>query len=122
MPGIARVIPWLVLGFALIALVLGLYEWARPPFTDAQLLASRVDTWEVVRSTTRVYLIAFLGLGLISVIIARKATDTFMVLASYAAAVLCLVTLLVTLRNHIVLTQRFTGLTGEAVSPLFGLL
>ena len=60
MPALARVIPWLVLVFALLALALGLYEWSHPPFADEQLRASLTNTWEVAASTTRVFGIVFL--------------------------------------------------------------
>jgi hypothetical protein len=122
MPPVARVIPWLVLGFALLSLFLGFHEWSQPPFTDEQLVISRVDTWEVARSTTRVLFVVFLSLGLISVVLARKATDSLTMLVAYGAAVACVITLLVTMRNHIALTQRVSGLTGEEFGALFGLL
>jgi hypothetical protein len=122
MPPVARVIPWLVLGFALLSLFLGFHEWSQPPFTDEQLVISRVDTWEVARSTTRVLFVVFLSLGLISVVLARKATDSLTMLVAYGGAVACVITLLVTMRNHIALTQRVSGLTGEEFGALFGLL
>jgi hypothetical protein len=121
MPAAARVIPWFVLAFALVALALGLREVSQPPFTDAQLKASLENTWEVATSTTRVFGIVFLGLGVISVVLARKATEALPRLVAYAAAVACLATLLVYLRNHIELTQRAAGITGEELGPLYGL-
>jgi uncharacterized membrane protein YozB (DUF420 family) len=121
MPAAARVIPWFVLAFALLALALGLRELSQPPFTDEQLKASLVNTWEVATSTTRVFAIVFLGLGAISVVLARKATEARVRLVAYAAAVACLATLMVYLRNHVVLTQRAAGLTGEELGPLYGL-
>ncbi len=121
MPAFARVIPWLVLAFALVALVLGLYEWSHPPFTDEQLKASTADTWEVATSTTRVFAIVFLGLGFVCVALGRKSAGA-MRLVAYLAAVACLVVLAVSVRNHVVLTQRAAGLTGQEFGPLFGLL
>lgn len=122
MPALARVIPWLVLAFALLALALGFYEWANPPFTDEQLRASTVNTWEVAASTTRVFAIVFLGLGLICVVLARKAEVASSRLAASLAVAACAVTLLVFLRNHIELTQRAAALTGTEFGPSFGLL
>jgi hypothetical protein len=122
MPAVARVIPWFVLAFALLALALGLREVSQPPFTDAQLEASLENTWEVATSTTRVFGIVFLGLGVISVVLARRAQEAMPRLVAYAAAVACLATLMLFLRNHIVLTQRAAGLTGHEFGPLFGLL
>jgi hypothetical protein len=122
MPALGRVIPWLVLGFALIALLLGVREWLHPPFTDAQLLASRVETWEVARSTTRVFAIVFLGLGLLCVALARRAPELMTRCAAFGAATACLLVIAVSVRNHVVLTQRLVGMTHETVGPLFGLL
>ncbi len=121
MPNLARVLPWLVLAFALLALALGFYEWSHPPFTDEQLKTSPTDTWEVAVSTTRVFGIVFLGLGMICVVLARKAEDPRMRLITWLAATACLATLLVFLQNHIALAQRVTSATGLDVGPLFGL-
>lgn len=122
MPVVGKIIPWFVLAFALVGLALGLYERSHPPFTDEQLKASLADTWEVARSTTRVFAFVFLGLGVICVALARKAGDALTRLIAYGAVVACLVTMIVVLRNHIVLAQRLSGMTGEEVGPLFGLL
>jgi hypothetical protein len=122
MPAFARVIPWLVLGFALAAAALGLYEWSHPPFTDEQLKASIANTWEVATSTTRVFLVVFFGLGGVCVALARKATTATAQLAGYAAAVACLLTLMIFVHNHVELTQRAAGLTGQEFGPLSGLL
>ena len=122
MPAVGRVIPWLVLGFALMAMALGFREWSQPPFTDAQLQASLVDTWEVATSTTRVFAFVFLGLGAICVVLARRATDARTRIAAYLAALFSLLTIALFLRNHIVLTQRAAALTGQEFGPLYGLL
>ena len=122
MPVIGRVIPWLVLGFTLLAMALGFQEWQNPPFTDAQLQASLVDTWEVAASTLRVFAFVFLGLGVICVVLARRATDARTRIAAYLAAVCCLLVIALFLRNHIVLTQRAAGLTGQDFGPVYGLL
>ena len=121
MPALARVLPWLVLGFSLAALALGLYEWSHPHFTAEQLRASLENTWGVAASTTRVFLIVFLGLGGICVALARRATGPARIIA-FTAALACLLTLLVFLRNHVELTQRAAQATGHEFGPLFGLL
>jgi hypothetical protein len=121
MPVVSRVIPWLVLGFALVALLLGIFEWLRPPFTDGQLRASLVDTWEVARSTTRVFMVVFLGLGSICLALAGRASETMARYVAIGAAAASLATLLLYLRNHIVLTQRAAALTGEDLGPFFGM-
>lgn len=122
MPAFAKVIPWMVLAFSLAAIALGLYEWSHPPFSDDELKASTADTWEVATSTTRVFVVVFFGLGGVCIVLARRATDTAMQLASYAAAVACLVTLMIFIHNHVELTQRAAGLTGQDFGPLSGLL
>jgi hypothetical protein len=122
MPVVGRVIPWLVLGFTLLAMALALREWSNPPFTDEQLAASLVDTWEVAASTLRVFVFVFLGLGAICVVLARRATDARTRIAAYLAAVCSLLTIALFLRNHVVLTQRAADLTGQEFGPLYGLL
>ena len=122
MPALARVIPWLVLVFALLALALGLFEWSNPPFTDEQLRASTVDTWEVAASTTRVFAFVLLGLGVICVVLARKVNSGRARVVALLAAAACTLALLVFLRNHIDLAQRTTAATGREVGPGFGLL
>jgi hypothetical protein len=122
MPVVGRVIPWLVLAFTLLAIALAFREWSHPPFTDAQLQASLVDTWEVAASTTRVFAFVFLGLGAICVVLARRATDARTRTVAWLAAVFSLLTIALFLRNHIVLTQRSAALTGQEFGPLYGLL
>lgn len=122
MPALARVLPWLVLAFALMALALGFYEWSHPPFTEAQLASSLTNTWEVAASTTRVFGIVFLGLGMICMVLARKADSSGAQAVAWVAAVACVFALLLFLRNHIELTQRAAGITGQDFGPLFGLL
>jgi hypothetical protein len=122
MPVVGRVIPWLVLGFSLLAMALGFREWSHPPFSDTQLKASLVDTWEVAASTLRVFAFVFLGLGAICVVLARRATNTRTRIAAYLAAVCSVLTLALFLRNHIELTQRAAALTGQEFGPLYGLL
>jgi hypothetical protein len=121
MPAAGRVIPWLVLGFSLMALALGLYEWSQPPFTDEQIKTSLVNTWEVAASTSRVLGFVFLGLGMICVVLARRADSGITRNVAYLAALCCLLTVAIFLRNHVVLTQRAAGLTGQEFGPLFGL-
>lgn len=121
MPPFARVLPWLVLAFSLAALALGAYEWANPHFTDEQLRASLANTWEVAASTTRVFGIVFLGLGAISVVLARRATEPLPRLAGWLAAASCAITLLVFLRNHVELTQRVEQVTKQEFGPVYGL-
>jgi hypothetical protein len=122
MPVVGRVIPWLVLGFAMLALALGWREWSNPPFTDAQLASSLVDTWEVAASTTRVFAFVFLGLGAICVVLARRATDARTRVVAYVAAACSLLVIALFLRNHVELTQRAAGLTGQDFGPSYGLL
>lgn len=121
MIGVIRVIPAFVLVFALAGLVLGIYEWLSPPFTDEQIRDSTLHTWEVARSTMRVFGIVFLGLGLVCLALARRGEGFARVLGQMAAAA-CLITLVVFLRNHVALTQRAAQLTGQDFGPLFGLL
>jgi hypothetical protein len=122
MPLVGRVIPWLVLAFTLLAMALGFREWTHPPFTDGQLQASLVDTWEVAASTLRVFAFVFLGLGAICVVLARRATDARTRIVAWLAAVCSLLAIALFLRNHIVLTQRAASLTGQEFGPLYGLL
>jgi hypothetical protein len=122
MPLVGRVIPWLVLGFAMLAMALGWREWANPLFTDTRLASSLVDTWEVAVSTTRVFLFVFLGLGAICVVLARRATDARTRIVACVAAACSLLVIALFLRNHIVLTERAASLTGQDFGLSYGLL
>jgi uncharacterized membrane protein len=122
MAALSRVLPWFVLAFALLGLALGYYEMSHPPFTDEQLKASAVDTWEVANSTTRVFGIVFLGLSLVCAFLARNAVGAANQIVAWVAAVTCLLTLMLFLHNHIELTQRTADLTGREFGPLYGLL
>jgi hypothetical protein len=122
MPALARVIPWLVLAFAVLALALGFYEWTHPPFTDAQIQASFVDTWEVAASTTRVFAVVFFGLGSICIVLARKATEARARAVAWLAAVACLCALALFMRNHIEMTERAAKITGQEFGFSYGLL
>ena len=121
MPALARVIPWLVLAFALIALLLGIYEMSHPPFTDEQIKASLADTFEVATSTTRVFGVVFLGLGAICVVLARKAASGTAQIVAWLAALACLATLLVFMWNQALLAERAARLTGQESGALWGL-
>jgi hypothetical protein len=116
MPPAARILPWFFIAFALLGLVLGIREWMNPPFTDEQIRASLKDTWEVAASTVPVFAFSFLGLGAIAVVLARRATDLPLRRTAWAAAVLCLLALAVVFRNHVVMTERASALTGQQLS------
>jgi hypothetical protein len=113
MPPVARVLPWLFIAFAALGLVLGIREWASPPFTDEQLRSSLADTWEVARSTVPVFAFSFLGLGAISLVLANRAPDARMRTVAWVAAAMCLLALAVVFRNHVVMTERAEALTGQ---------
>jgi hypothetical protein len=113
MPAAGRVLPYFFIGFALLGLMLGVREWLQPPFTDQQIRDSLVDTWEVAASTVPVFAFSFLGLAGIAVVLARRAPDARARRVAWLAAGLCLLTLAVVFRNHLVLTQRASALTGQ---------
>jgi hypothetical protein len=122
MPAVGRVLPWLVIAFCLLGLTLAWHEMSNPPFTTEQIKASLADTWEVHVSTSRVFLLVFSGLGAICLVLARRAHDGVTRNAAVLAAVLCLLTVGMYLRNHIALTERAAQITGQDFGPLSGLL
>lgn len=122
MPAAARVLPWVFIAFALLGLILGVREWANPPFTDEQLRNSLSDTWEVAASTVPVSAFSFLGLGAIAFVLGQRAPDPRARAVAWAAAGLCLLALAVVFRNHVVMTERAEALTGQDLGPLYGLL
>ena len=122
MPAVARVLPWFFIAFALLGLVMGLREWASPPFTDAQLRDSLADTWEVAASTVPVFAFSFLGLGASAFVLGRRATDIPSRTVAWAASGMCLLALAVMFRNHIAMTERAEALTGQELGAFYGLL
>ena len=122
MPAAGRLLPYFFIAFALLGLWLGIREWLHPPFTDEQIRTSLRDTWEVAASTVPVFAFSFLGLGTISVVLARRAPDARTRMVAWLAATLCLLSLAVVFRNHVALTERAIALTGHDFGPLYGLL
>jgi len=80
-------------------------EWFNPPFTDDQIRASIVDTWEPRAMVTFAELVALVLVGL-----------------ALVAALLCMLAATLTYLNHARLTARATALTGQTFGPLDGLL
>jgi hypothetical protein len=69
-----------------------------------------------------VFLFVFFGLGAICLVLARRAHDGVTRNAAVLAAVLCLLTVGMYLRNHIALTERAAQITDQDFGPLYGLL
>jgi amino acid permease len=122
MPTAGRILPYFFIAFAALGLVLGIGEWMHPPFTDEQIRASLADTWEVAASTVPVFAFSFLGLGAISMVLARRAPDARTRTMAWTATVMCLLALALVFRNHVALTERAAALTGHDFGALYGLL
>ncbi len=97
-------------------------EWFNPPFTDDQIRASIVDTWEPRAMVTFAELVALVVGGLVSMGFAALSRVAIRRRTALVAALLCMLAATLTYLNHARLTARATALTGQTFGPLDGLL
>ena len=92
-----------------------------PPFTDSEIQASIVDTWQSEAFATLMFLIIVAVVAILSFILAVIHSNN---LVRRIATVTVLVTCIVGaigLHNHAMLTRRTTELTGQAFDRFYGL-
>ena len=108
---------------AMLLVVGGFAVWGllNPPYTDQQIQASLVDTWEVEAwSTTALLVLLAIAVAMAIALAYRGANLTrrlsvLVVLAAVVVgALLC--------SSHIALTNRVTQLTGQTFGGFYGLL
>ena len=107
---------------ALVACIWGLHEWVSPPFTDAEIRDSFVDTWEPSVQMTLLELVILGGILLIALVVLVFARQRPIRVIAIATVALALGGVMLSYRNHIVLTERTTALTGQTFGRFYGLL
>ena len=103
-----------------IVCILAVYEIFFPPYTDAQIQASFVDTWEVHALGTAAILLLVLMAAVVAPALAwgcsrlgKKLAVVSVALAGTSAALL--------ITSHAALTERTTALTGQSFGGFYGL-
>jgi glucan phosphoethanolaminetransferase (alkaline phosphatase superfamily) len=92
------------------------------PYTDAQIQASIVDTWEPEALVTMVLLSLLAFLFLLSVLLWLFSVTSSARWPASAAVVVCLGSALLVFANHASFTIHVTKLTGQTFGPAYGLL
>jgi hypothetical protein len=107
---------------ALVALLCayGAHDFFFPPYTDAEIELSFVDTWEVSALITALALVLLAPLTLLSALLrwggsalAKRLSSISLALAIVAGGLL--------IASHIALTERTTRLTGQDFGGFYGL-
>jgi len=111
-----------LIGLSLLACIYGVISLIDPPYTDQEIRASLVDTWEPEAIVTSwllclliLCLVLSLGLWLRSVTAKARALTSAAVTLSILGGSLIFA-------SHAALTVRVTRLTGQTFSALYGLL
>lgn len=107
-------------GLAACICAFAIYSLLIPPFTDAEIQQSFVDTWEVNAVITAVALVVVLATGALSALLswrgsrlAKRISIAGVVLSVSAAGFLIL--------SHSALTERTTQITGQEFGGMLGL-
>ena len=107
-------------GLLAIVCAFAFYGFLFPPFTDAEIQESFVDTWEVNAVLTAVALGVSVVAGALTVLLSWRAKGLSKTL-SLAAMALFAMSVGLLLFNHSALTTRTTELTGQTFGGAFGL-
>ena len=92
-----------------------------PPYTDQQIQASFVDTWEVEAWSTTALLVLLAIAVALSLALAYRGANLTRRLSTMAVLVAVLAGVLVC-SSHVALTNRVTQLTGQTFGGFYGLL
>ncbi|ODU58013.1 MAG: hypothetical protein ABT02_15720 [Comamonadaceae bacterium SCN 68-20] len=112
----------LVSFFGLIAFVCAfvIYSLVVPPFTDAEIQQSLVDTWQVNAIITTACLVVVLAVGALSALLSWRGSPLAKRL-SVGSVALSLATVGLLVLSHAALTERTTKLTGQEFGGILGL-
>lgn len=107
-------------GFLALVCAFAIYSLVVPPFMDAEIQQSFVDTWGINALVTTAGLVIVVVAGALSASLGRRGTRlvkrlslTSVVLSVAAAGLLVL--------SHAMLTERTTRLTGQEFGGMLGL-
>jgi hypothetical protein len=102
------------------ACALGLHSIFVPPYTDEQIRASLVDTWEVEAISTTVSLLLFLPAAVSAMGLAYRGNKLSRILSGTAVLLAIAGSVLFT-SSHGFLTARTTQITGQTFAGFYGL-
>ena len=107
-------------GLLTLACVFAAYSLVVPPFTDAEIQQSFVDTWGISAIITAAGLAVVLVAGALSALLSWRGSRLAKRL-SIASAALSLAAAGLLVLSHAVLTERTTALTGQEFGGILGL-
>jgi hypothetical protein len=102
------------------ACVLGVRSILVPSYTDQQIQASLVDTWQVEAFSTAVLLVLIFLAAVFAIVLGYRGSKLVRFLAS-AAVLLAVADSALFVSSHIVLTARTTQITGQTFAGFYGL-
>ena len=105
----------------LLACVYAMFVLLHPPYSDQQIMASIVDTWEAEALGPVALTVAVVVVAAASLAFARRAQNPSVHRLSRIALVLSVAAVGLLLYSHIALTERTTRLTGQSFGALYGL-
>jgi hypothetical protein len=98
-----------------------IHGFVSPPYTDQQIQASVVDTWQVEALTTTVAIALSTASILFALLLAYKSTSAVEHRLAAAAVVFAVSVAAVTVFNHVALNKRVGQLTGQSFARFYGL-
>jgi hypothetical protein len=120
MPEIREAILVSFVGLLVFACAFAIYSLAFPPFTDAEIQQSFVDTWGVNALITTAGLAIVLLAGVLSALLIWRGTPLAKRLSIMSVTLSIVATGLLVL-GHAKLTERTTMLTGQEFGGILGL-
>ena len=101
--------------------IYAVYELFHPPFSDQEIKASVVDTWEVGALSTVALIIGIAIVGMTSLALRIGTVDQSVRRLSVIAVILSIASIAILFYSHIALTERTTQLTGQTFGRFYGL-
>ena len=102
-------------------LVYGAYALLHPAYSDYEIKASIVDTWQAEAFFTSVLLGAVALVAFVSLMFLWRSADRRIRRLSALAVLLCISSSGLLIYSHIVLTERTMRLTGQSFEGFYGL-
>ena len=99
----------------------GAYTAVVPAYTDQELRASIVDTWEAQAFFTSAVLVGIAVITVVALAVAYRSGQRFLRRLAVLAMTLSVCSSALILYSHASLTERATRLTGHSFGPFYGL-
>lgn len=112
---------YIVVTVLLLACIYALFGLLHSPYSDQQIMASIVDTWEAEAIGTVALAVAVVVVAAVSLALARRAPNRSVRRLGRIALVLSVAAVGLLCYSHIALTERTSRLTGQAFGAFYGL-